>query len=376
MRTRHEHDPGAAVPRCDGADIVDSGKPRCFAQKSARGGPASQVPLEFGGPVSYALVMSQLPDPDRLDCLVIGAGPAGLTAALYLARFGRRTMEVDAGDSRASWIPVSHNIPFFPDGIPGKEILSRQAEHLLKYGGGVRKGRVTSLSRLEDGFSARVEDLEGGGALDVHARRVLLATGADDIEPDLPDLPDAVRRGLVRYCPICDGYEARDRRIAVMGYGDRGLGEAVFLARTYTRDVTLLTLGKPMDIDADEHKRIVEHDIKVIPEMVASVDVEDDRIAVLRTEDGREHRFEVMYSALGLKRRSDLAAGLGAETDDSGALVVDVHNQTTVRGLYAAGGVVRGLDQVVVAMGHGAVAATDIHNRCEIPTAADPKAMG
>ena len=88
-----------------------------------------------------------------------------------------------------------------------------------------------------------------GGSRTIRARRVLLATGAVDVEPDLPDLPDAIRRGLVRYCPICDGYESRGRRIAVIGHGERGLGEALFIARTYSDDVTLLTLGCPMELD-------------------------------------------------------------------------------------------------------------------------------
>ena len=197
---------------------------------------------------------------------------------------------------------------------------------------------------------------------------MLLATGADDVEPDLPDLPDAVRRGLVRYCPICDGYEARGKRIAVIGHGDRGLGEAVFVARTYSRDVTLLTLGQDMHLDAGERERVEKHGIKVVHEPVTGLNTEGDRITVLRTASGEEHRFEVLYSALGLKLRSELALGLGAEQDGTGALAVDEHNRTTVPGLYAAGGVVRGLDQVVVAMGHGAIAATDIHNRCELPT--------
>ena len=197
---------------------------------------------------------------------------------------------------------------------------------------------------------------------------VLLATGAADVEPDLPDLPGAVRRGLVRYCPICDGYEARGKRIAVVGHGDRGLGEAVFVARTYSRDVTLLTLGQGMDLDPGERERIDRHGIKVVHHPVTGLDTEAGRITVLRTANGEEHRFEVLYSALGLKLRSELALELGAEHDGTGALVVDEHGRTTVPGLYAAGGVVRGLDQVVVAMGHGAVAATDIHNRCELPT--------
>ena len=305
-----------------------------------------------------------------LDCLVVGGGPAGLTAALYFARFERRALVVDAGEPRASWIPTSHNIPVFAEGISGRDLLARQRQHVKRYGVPVLPGRVTGIGRGPDGFVARIEAEDE--TREVAARRVLLATGATDVEPALPDLPDAVRRGLVRYCPICDGFEARGKRIAVIGYGDRGLGEAVFVARTYTRDVTLLTLGQGMDLDADEREKIAKHGIKVVHEPVDALDIAGDRIVALRTVAGAEHRFEVLYSALGLTLRSELALALGAEHDGSGALLVDDHNRTTVPGLYAAGGVVRGLDQIVVAMGHAAVAATDIHNRCELPTEAEP----
>src|SRR5215211_7082281 len=118
-------------------------------------------------------------------------------------------------------------------------------------------------------------------------------------------------------CPICDGYESRDRRIAVIGYGDHGLGEAVFIARTYSDDVTLLTLGQRLELAPEQR------------------------------EKAQEHRFDVLYSALGLKYRTDLALALGARHDPSGALIVDDHSQTTVKGLYAAGDIVRGLDQIV-----------------------------
>jgi thioredoxin reductase (NADPH) len=310
----------------------------------------------------------QDPGEAPLDCLVIGGGPAGLTAALYLARFSRRFRVVDSDNSRASWIPTSHNIPLFADGISGKEILGRQREHLARYGCQITRGRVTTLRKVGDVFTAAVEPEADGTAYEVRARRVLLATGADDVEPDLPDLANAIRRGLVRYCPICDGYEARSKRIAVIGYGDRGLGEAVFVARTYSQDVTLLTLGQGMALDRSERERVDQHGIKVVSDPVTSLDVEGERITVLRTEGGAEHHFEILYSALGLTLRSELAVSLGAEHDGTGALTVDAHNRTTVPGLYAAGGVVKGLDQVVVAMGHGAIAATDIHNRCELPT--------
>jgi thioredoxin reductase (NADPH) len=308
---------------------------------------------------------------DRVDALIIGAGPAGLTAALYLARFKRRIVLIDGGDSRAAWIPTSHNIPFFEEGISGPAILGRQREHVGNYGVEPRPGKITSLSRQDGGFLAAFSD-QRGTTETIRARRILLATGADDLEPDLPDLPDAIRRGLVRYCPICDGFEASGKKIAVMGHGNRGMGEAIFIARTYSSDVTLMTLGAPMNLDSDQRSKLDEHGICVIEEPIGSLELDGDKVGAVRMESGLEHRFEVLYSALGLSHRSELATALGAEVDDQGALLVDEHNQTTVPGLYAAGGVVRGLDQVVVAMGHAAIAATHIHNRCELPTEEEP----
>ena len=308
-------------------------------------------------------------DGKLLDCLVIGGGPAGLTAAVYLARFKRSFLVVDSGEARARLIPASHNIPFFAEGIAGPELLARQRASTEQYDACIQGGLVTALQKGPGGFIAFVADVKNE-PVRIHARRVLLATGAVDIEPDFPDLPDAVQRGLVRYCPICDGYEVTNRKIAVIGVGERALGEAIFVARTYSGDVTLLTLGKKLT--NDQRGRAAEHGILVVEEHLAAIEIEDDRIATMRLRSGTEQRFDVLYSALGTKFRSDLAVALGAQ-DNEGALIVDSHNETTIKGLYAAGDVVHGLSQIVVGMGHAAVAATAIHNRCELSTEEEPR---
>src|SRR5690349_10722210 len=159
-----------------------------------------------------------------LDCLVIGGGPAGLTAAVYLARYRRRLLVVDAGDSRAARIPRTRNVPGYPDGIPGRELLQRLREHADRFGVPRRTGCVQQLAGHDGAFEARVD-----GQL-LRARKVLLATGSCDIEPDLPGLGEGLAAGTVRYCPVCDGFETQGQRVAVLGAGAHGAREALFLS--------------------------------------------------------------------------------------------------------------------------------------------------
>jgi thioredoxin reductase (NADPH) len=298
-----------------------------------------------------------------MDCLVIGGGPAGLTAATYLSRFRRAVTVVDNGQSRASWIPVSHNLMGFPDGLSGEALLARLREQAARYGAKLVAGEVTSLTRLEEGgFEAAF------GGRTVRASRVLLATGGLDVEPDLPGVRDAVGRGLVRYCPICDAYEVMGQKVGLIAFGHCRFREALLL-RAYTADLTVLTLGRPMDMPDDERRALRDAGITILDMPVASLGIEGDRIAAWYMQDGSRHRFDSLYSALGTRIRSDLAAALGAAVDEDGALLVDGHQQTAVPGLFAAGDVVRGLSQISVASGHAAIAATHINRSLPFPRA-------
>jgi thioredoxin reductase (NADPH) len=294
-----------------------------------------------------------------MDCLVVGAGPGGLTAAIYLARYLRDFLVVDAGASRAAWIPLSHNHAGFPEGIPGPELLARMRQQAERYGARIERGEVKTLRREPDGsFTA---ELDGRS---LSARRVLLATGVDDIEPELPDLDGAIRRGFVRHCPICDAYEVRGQKVAIIGYGKCSVRE-VLLLRGYTDDLTLLTTGRGLELPEDERALLQEAGVRLVDEPVREIAIDGDRIGVWRMQSGQELRFDTLYTALGLRGRSGLARALGAELDADGMLLVADHQRTRVPGLWAVGDVVKGLGQISVAMGQAAVAATDINNSLE-----------
>jgi thioredoxin reductase (NADPH) len=294
-------------------------------------------------------------NPSFIDCVVVGAGPAGLTAAIYLARFRRSFCVLDAGGSRAAWIPRSHNHPGFPDGIGGKALLGRMRRQAEAYGADIRAGRVEGLVALKTGF--RLATSEGP----VRARKVILATGVIDNEPDVAGVEDAIRRGLIRVCPICDGYEVIGKAVGVIGRGAHGAREARFLT-TYSDDVSLIHIGRRGDLSTAERRGLSAAGIRLIETPLDRVVLEQRRIAALCFAGGEPRTFDALYSALGVTPRTALAVEAGAMLDKTGRLVVDEHQETSVSGLYAAGDVVRGLNQISVAQGEGAIAATGVHN--------------
>lgn len=290
-----------------------------------------------------------------LDCLIVGAGPAGLTAAIYLARFHLNVTIIDAGQSRALWIPKTHNHAGYPDGISGAELLVRMRQQAVKYGAKIWDARVSQLVKHGSTFSVRFREDE------INASNVLLATGVVNRRPEMDNNlhEKALASGGLRYCPICDGYEVTDKKIAVIGTGARGLAEAEFL-RNFTVNITLISPDGPHDLDADQQDTAIRLGVEMVDGPAKIERVIENGIVV--SVGKRELEFASIYPALGSDVNNMLAKVLNAKCGEDGGITVDSHQRTTVPGLYAAGDAVIGLDQISHAMGEGGVAAVTIRN--------------
>ena len=294
---------------------------------------------------------------EPLDCLIVGGGPAGLTAAIYLARFHLDILVVDGGKSRAGWIPCSRNLPGFPDGINGAELIQRMRDQACTYGAKIESEFVSKLER--DAKTGLFTATWGsGGAI---ARSILLATGVANRRPPMDEKlhDEAVARGLVRYCPICDGYEVTDKKVGVIGSDSHGVAEALFL-RSFTADVTLIAPDKAMRLQPEDYDRLKAAGIDCVDGPTQAVATAQDYI-VVDTAEGH-YTFDTIYPALGSDTHVQLAEMAGADLSKDCCIKVDSHQRTSVSGLYAAGDVVMGLDQISHAMGEGGVAATTIRN--------------
>ena len=286
------------------------------------------------------------------DSLIVGAGPAGLVAATYLARFRRNVLLLDAGGSRARRIPKTHNCPGFPDGIGGDALLDRLRAQARGVGVPVCEDSATCIRREAGGFTV------SGEHADYRARTVIAATGVVDRMPDWDGIEKAIESGVLRLCPVCDAYEAGDQRIAVFGRGKDCVSHAAYL-RTWSRSVT--AIHAPGDEPGKEHRALAEElAIDVLAAHEANGRLDADGFSIAR-EGAAPQRFDVVYIALGAAPRTTLFDSLQPDTDANGELRIDAQGRTSVDGVYAIGDAVSALNQLSVAFGHAAVAASAIH---------------
>lgn len=294
---------------------------------------------------------------EHWDCIIVGAGPAGLSAALYMARYHRKVLVLHDGRSRALRIPNTHNAPGFPGGIAGPDLIERMTRHACGYGADIRQIEVTGARVAPDGFDLTAEDGET-----LHTRSLILATGLflEQIPLDDGLHEAAIRANVLRYCPVCDAHEHTGQRIGVIGCDGQGASEALFL-RQYTDDLTLIPRAYA-ELEADQLRQLAQAGITVIEQPAVRYEPHENRFDVYLEDRETPLAFDVVYPALGCRQRNELARMLGLALDEQGCAHVRSPLGTEVPGLYCAGDIVDGLDQISVAMGHGALAATKAHN--------------
>lgn len=299
------------------------------------------------------------------DCIVVGAGPAGLSAALFLARYRRRILIFHHNSPRNLY---SHGVHGFlgHHGIMPEELLARGRDEVTEHGGLIVEGCVTKVERIADEhFRVHIGDEQSDEEVarqSFDARRILLATGLRDLTPDCPGFPDFY--GVtVHHCPDCDGYEVSGKRVAVLSRGHEAVGFALSLL-TWTDKLTLLTNGDEGDITKEHRAKLARCKIPLTNQRIVGLegDTKTKQIERVRFEDGEALECDALFFNLGTEMSGELHEMLGCRLDDECGLVsVDDEQQTSVRGVYAAGDITPHSQLAIVAAAEGAMAAIHIH---------------
>jgi thioredoxin reductase len=290
------------------------------------------------------------------DVVVIGAGAAGLTAALVLARARRRVVVVDAGRPRNA--PAAHMHGFLgSDGLPPAQLLAAGRTEVAGYGGHLISGSAVRITPSEAETHPRFEvSLADGSSLGT--RRVLVTTGLSDDLPDIPGVRERWGRDLL-HCPYCHGYEVRDHPLGVLGGNPEAVAHA-HLVRQWSDDVVFFADGATLS--TDQRDQFAVRSIAVVEERVACLVVEDDRLTGVQLASGQVVPRAAVFVRPGFVPNDALLKGLGCTTYDNGWVATDPTGRTSVPGVWAAGNAVDPRAQVITAAGEGSAAAIAVNN--------------
>jgi thioredoxin reductase len=299
------------------------------------------------------------PNKDKpYDCIVIGAGPAGLSASLFLARYLRRTLTFHHNSPRNEY---AHGVHGFlgHHGIRPNELLARGRDEVTTHGGLIIEACVTTVEKIS-AECFRVLVGEGTEAQAFETQRLLLATGLRDLTPDCPGFREFYGSSVF-HCPDCDGYEVKDKRVAVLAHGDNAAGFTANLL-TWTRHLTLLT--DRHEISNCDRARLDALDVAIRTDAVVALEGDKPNRQLQRVlfSDGAPLECDALFFNLGTELATNFHEKLGCRLDPECDLVwVDDTRQTSVKGVYAAGDITPNSQLAVVAAAEGAMAAIHIH---------------
>ena len=305
------------------------------------------------------------------DCIVVGAGPAGLSASLFLARYRRRTLTFHHNSPRNEY---AHGVHGFlgHHGISPAELLARGRDEVTAHGGLIVESCVTRIERLTNNHFRVYTGNGNQDSRTFDARRILLATGLRDVTPDCPGFREFYGFS-VHHCPDCDGYECIDKRIAVLGSGMKTVGFALSLL-TWTNKITLITEDEA-GLSEDERTKLAAFQIGVREQSIKALDgdLKSKQLRRILFSEGDALECDRLFFNLGNAPASNLHEMLGCKLDqDCGLVWVDRTHQTSVEGVYAAGDITPNSQLAIVAAAEGAMAAIHIHDSL-IPPERKPK---
>lgn len=291
----------------------------------------------------------------RYDIAIVGGGPAGLSAAIWSARYLHSVAVVDSGDPR-NWATHGVNGYLGLDAISPPELRARGRETCRTLGVELVDAIAIRVDKYDDEHFEIC--LAGGGK--IASRRLLLAIGVRDVWPDIPGLEHAYGANA-HVCPDCDGYDTRDKKVVVIGNGRRAVGMALNLA-TWTRDIIICTNGVEPEFDEPEYaEKLDALNIPVLVQPIMRVCCEEGRIVCLLLEGGMQLDCDKVFFTIGQYPADDLGAQIECDRDDEGHVIVDAHGQTSVRHVYAAGDLAPGPQLAIKAAAEGATAALAMH---------------
>lgn len=283
------------------------------------------------------------------DVIIVGGGPAGLSAALVLGRSRRRVLVCDSGRPRNAASRAIHGF-VTRDGTPPREFLRVAREQLQPYDTVTIRDVEVSAAECRGDSRFHVSLADGS---ELESRKLLIATGVADNVPDIPGFHELLGHGVF-HCPYCDGWEVRDRPIAIYGRGPRGLGLALELTG-WSRDLVLCTDGAA-EIDADGRDRLERNGIAIREDRVVRLDGED-RLERIVFDRGEPLPCSAVFFTAGQTQQSRLARSLGCEFNEKGTVRTGPYESTHLTGLYVAGDASRAVQWVIVAAAEGAEAA-------------------
>jgi thioredoxin reductase len=287
------------------------------------------------------------------DAIVIGGGPAGLSGALWLARYRRKVRVFDAEDPRNAVTWAVHGYPGLDD-ISPQDLRKRLKLQAVDAGAEYEPGVVVSIEGGEDDFRVTMEDGRVFGA-----RRILIATGLKDIVPEIPGLDDFYGTSIW-HCPDCDGPSVVDCKVGVIGWGRQIAAYCMYML-TFSEKLTILTHGHPPDMEENARDALARWNIPVREDVIERIEGDDGRVRRVVYHDGSTEDFDAMFFHIASGPGSSFAADIGCQADEEGILEIDKEYQTTVPGVYAAGDIVPGSRLAIRAAAEGVRAAVGIH---------------